>query len=216
MQNNRKTAVIAETVAIICEAMEARQMLSTAPWSMQDQQIHLGDAAAHYPLITGAGQTVAIIDRGVDYNHPDLGGAMGKTVITSWNFETNSTDVFPYDSDSHGTGTAGQIAAGPHEVNGQLYQGIAPAANIIALKTTGTQQITAAFDWIIAHRAQYNIVAVNYVDFANSNEAAYGPEMQTLTNAGQKYDCERTKFKITYPGKVSVTAFRIDATATDL
>jgi subtilisin family serine protease len=92
-------------------------MFSSAPWSLQDQQVHLDQAFANFPSINGAGETIAVIDRGVDYNHPDLGGAMGQVVIDSWNFDNNSPDVFPYDNDAHGTGTASQLAGQPHVVD---------------------------------------------------------------------------------------------------
>ena len=59
------------------EPLESRQLLSAAPWSVQDQLVGLDQATQNYPNLTGAGETVAIIDRGVDYNHPELGGGFG-------------------------------------------------------------------------------------------------------------------------------------------
>jgi hypothetical protein len=169
----------------VAEPLESRVMLA-APWSAQDRQINLDQAAANYPSITGAGETVAIIDRGVDYNNPDLITASGAhKVIDSYDFQDNTTDVFPTsDADVHGTGTAGQIAAQPHWVNGQYYQGVAPGVNLVALKTNGASDIKAALDWIIAHRSQYNIVAVNYLDMAGSNENVFAGELQSLTDSG--------------------------------
>lgn len=161
------------------EALESRQMLSG--WSQQDLQINLDKARANFPSITGAGETVAIIDQGVDTGNPDLAGR----VVATWNFDNNTPDVFPYDNNAHGTGTAGQIAANPHTYNGQLYEGVAPGVKIVALKANGTWETKEAFDWILAHRAQYNIVAVNYLDFTGSvNQGQTMPEMKALSNAG--------------------------------
>jgi hypothetical protein len=166
------------------ELLEPRQMLSSAPWSAQDKQINLDQAVANFPNITGAGETVVIIDRGVDYNHPALGGGFGKKIIYEWDYQDNRADVYPYDGVVHGTGTAGQIAADPHVVNGYLYQGVAPGVKLVALKTNSASDIKAAMDWIIANRAAYNIVAVNYLDQAGSNQNVFEWELQTLRNQG--------------------------------
>jgi hypothetical protein len=170
----------------VFEPLEARQLLSAGPWSAQDQAIGLDQATQNYPNLTGAGETVAIIDRGVDYNHWELGGGFGPgfKVVAGYDFQDNTGDAFPYDGDAHGTGTAGQIAAAPHYVNGQLYQGVAPGVNLVALKTNGTADIKAALDWIVAHRSQYNIVAINYLDQSNADENAFVWELQSLTNSG--------------------------------
>ncbi len=136
----------------IMENLEARQLL--AAWSLQDRVIGLDKVAQNYPGITGAGETVVLIDRGVDYNHYALGGGFGKKIIDAWNFDTNSWDVFPYDNDAHGTGSAGEVAADPHLVNGELYQGVAPGVKLVALKARGTWEIKQAFAWVVAHRTQ--------------------------------------------------------------
>jgi hypothetical protein len=177
------SARVASAACFAVEALESRQMLSAAPWSQQDQQIGLNLAAQNYPSITGAGETVAIIDQGVDYNHPSLGGGYGNKVVDSWNFDTGSWDTFPYD-DAHGTGTAGAIAADPHVVDGVLQQGVAPGVKLISLRANGSYNIKQAFDWIISHKAQYNIVAVNYLDQSGADESAFVDELRTLNNSG--------------------------------
>src|SRR5437588_10838819 len=100
-------AVQRAAAAATVESLEVRQLL--AAWSWQDQTIGLDKLTQNYPNITGAGETVAIIDRGTDYNHPSLGGGFGKKIVDAWNFDSNSWDVMPYDNDSHGTATAGEI-----------------------------------------------------------------------------------------------------------
>jgi len=78
--------------------------------------------------IEGQNITVAVIDTGIDYYHPDLGGCLGEgcKVINGYDFVNNDAD--PFDDHAHGTHVAGIIAA-----DGQL-KGVAPKANLVAIK----------------------------------------------------------------------------------
>jgi len=66
--------------------------------------------------ITGEGVTIAIIDTGVDYTHPDLGGCFGEgcKVIGGYDFVNDDDD--PMDDNGHGTHCAA-IAAGKSQEN---------------------------------------------------------------------------------------------------
>jgi len=79
--------------------------------------------------IDGTGIKIAVIDTGVDFNHPDLfgWGPDGK-VIGGYNFIQE--DQPPMDTNGHGTQVAGVIAA-----DGQAV-GIAPKAKILAYKVS--------------------------------------------------------------------------------
>lgn len=79
--------------------------------------------------IEGNGIKIAVIDTGVDFNHPDLfgWGPDGK-VIGGYNFIQEGE--IPLDTNGHGTQVAGVIAA-----DGQLI-GIAPKAKILAYKVS--------------------------------------------------------------------------------
>ena len=83
------------------------------------------DVAAAHAVSRGAGVRVAVIDTGVEVNHPDLPGT-----LVSRNFVDNDTDAFR--SDAHGTAVAGIIAAVPD--NGIGIIGIAPDASLFAYK----------------------------------------------------------------------------------
>src|SRR3990172_1309551 len=90
-------------------------------------EAHRLKTASGVPL-TGKGVVVAVIDTGVDYTHPDLGGTIGpgEKIIGGYNFVDDNDD--PMDRDGHGTEVAGVIAA-----NGRL-QGIAPDARLLAYR----------------------------------------------------------------------------------
>ena len=76
----------------------------------------------------GAGVRVAILDTGIDPNHPDLAGRLD--LAASRNF-SRIDDLL--DRDGHGTHVAGIIAGTGAASNG-AYRGIAPHATIVVCK----------------------------------------------------------------------------------
>ncbi|HEY2386777.1 MAG TPA: S8 family serine peptidase [Candidatus Binatia bacterium] len=76
----------------------------------------------------GAGATIAIIDTGVDYLHPDLGGCFGPGCKVVGGFDFVNDDADPMDDHGHGTHVAA-TAAGDG-----LLVGVAPDAHIYAYK----------------------------------------------------------------------------------
>jgi hypothetical protein len=123
--------------------------------------IGLPQVQANYPY-NGAGYAVAILDTGIDYDDPDLGGGFGPgyRVEAGWNFVANNDN--PMDDNGHGTNIAGIIGS-----SNPADPGIDPDVNFIDLKVlnaqnTGTwSNIDQGLQWVIAHKTQYNIVAVN-------------------------------------------------------
>ncbi|WP_175989181.1 S8 family peptidase [Bacillus sp. Marseille-Q1617] len=73
-----------------------------------------------------SGQEIAVLDTGVDYNHPDLDG---KT-IRGYDFVDN--DYYPMDLNGHGTHVAGTAAAETN--NGTGIAGMAPNTRILAVR----------------------------------------------------------------------------------
>jgi hypothetical protein len=96
-------------------------------WSLQDP---LGQN------ITGKDVTIAIVDTGIDYNHPDLGGGFGNKfkVVSGYDFVNDDND--PMDDNGHGTHCAG-IAAGTGTASNKKYVGVAPDAKLHAYKVLG-------------------------------------------------------------------------------
>src|SRR3990170_1909024 len=116
----------------------------------------------------GTGIKIAVIDTGVDYNHPDLFG-FGKDgkVIGGYDFVDN--DNSPIDTNGHGTEVAGIIAA-----DGQL-QGVAPKSKILAYRVSENCESVSS-DLIIKAVEQGIIV----VAAAGNN----GPDLGTIGSPG--------------------------------
>jgi hypothetical protein len=184
---NAKTARKGSSVFAL-EGLEGRQLLAVAaatPWGPAAKLIGQDLAVANYPQLTGAGEAVAIIDSGVDYKHPVLGGGIGSAykVEAGYDFVANDADPMS-DTFGHGTASAGVVAASAYVRNGLRYQGIAPGVRIIALREDGTGGVKAALDWVYANRAKYNIVAVNMVDFGGGSALIYKDVLKKLIVAG--------------------------------
>ncbi|GAE34510.1 S8 family serine peptidase [Halalkalibacter akibai] len=144
-------------------------MADSAPFIQSDEAWAEG--------FTGEGVTVAILDTGVDYTHPDLEHAFGEYL--GWDFVDNDAD--PQEtpigdprgaSTNHGTHVAGTVAA-----NGAI-KGVAPDATLLAYRVLGpggrgaTQGIIAAIDRAVQDGADVmNLslgASVNNPDYATS------------------------------------------------
>lgn len=103
-------------------------------------------APAAWDCTRGKGIKVAVLDTGIDYNHPDL-KANYKFGISFVPDEST-----PMDYNSHGTHCSGTIAAA---LNGAGVVGVAPAAYLYAVKVlsrTGSGNwswLIAGIDWCI-------------------------------------------------------------------
>lgn len=114
---------------------------------------------------TGKGQTVCVLDTGIDYTHPSLGGCFGSDCKVMGGFDfcngpscTQGTDADPIDENGHGTNVAGIVAS--HDI---FYRGIAPDARLIAVKVSnatgfGTlDAVAAGIDWCVQNKDLFNI-----------------------------------------------------------
>lgn len=120
-----------------------------------DAPVAWGMLAANGTPLDGTGMRVAVVDTGIDYTHPDLGGCKGVTckVIGGWNFAENNDDFF--DTQGHGTHVASTVAGdGVYIPSGTTtpvsIRGVAPGAKLYGFKISKGAEGTATTDSIIA------------------------------------------------------------------
>src|SRR3989344_5437988 len=117
--------------------------------------------------ITGRGETICILDTGLNYSHADLGGCSASDFSngncakapSGWDFVNNDAD--PYDDNGHGTHVAGIAAA-----SGGI-RGVAPDAKVIPIKVLGAAgtgseaNIISGVEWCTNNATKFNISVIS-------------------------------------------------------
>src|SRR6185503_11992383 len=97
----------------------------------------------------GVGIGIAVIDSGIDFNHPDLAPAPN-AAATSFNAVNPGTSC--QDDGGHGTHVSGMIAALNNSIG---IVGVAPAATLYCVKVLGSDltgtdsQLLAGLEWVL-------------------------------------------------------------------
>ncbi len=165
--------------------------------NMIDSAPYIESSEAWDAGYTGEGVTVAVIDTGVDYTHPDLADSFGDYL--GWDFVDNDPDpqetlledvLDPEDATDHGTHVAGTIAA-----DGEL-KGVAPDATLLAYRVLGpggsgyTADIIAAIERAVEDGADVMNLSLgasqNNPDYPTSLalDTAMGEGVVAVTSSG--------------------------------
>ena len=171
--------------------VQATQLLSTTMSLLTSDGVSVDasgarDARTRYG-VTGAGVTVAVIDSGIQAT-PDVPATRIRAFVDFVNRYTVA-----YDDYGHGTHVAGLIAGSGAKSEGK-YTGVAPGANIVALKVLDskgagtTSGVLAALDWVRTNHLTYGIKVVNLsLGHPIYEKAAYDPlvlAVEDLTTRG--------------------------------
>ena len=118
--------------------------------------------------INGSGVIVAVLDSGINQNHPDL---IGK-VVGEVNFVKNEETT--NDLLGHGTMVAG-IIAGSGEASGGKYVGVAPGAKLLNVRVIDSEgdgrdsDIIAGIEWALNNGADIISLSLGGLDLGETN-----------------------------------------------
>lgn len=124
----------------------------------------------------GEGTSVAVLDTGVDPDHPDID-------VDAWADFTEDPSDDPLDYETHGTHVAGTVVGG--DASGQ-HIGVAPEAELYAgavLDEDGSgthDMITGGMEWAVDEEVDLISMSLGAQDFSSDTAAAY---IQAVSNA---------------------------------
>ena len=212
MRAVRRTAAALGAVTIGVLAATTLSPASAQADGTRDGQWYLKtlDVAAAHKVTQGEGIVVAVIDTGVDANHPDLKG----NVLPGVDFFDEKTKG-RVDRRGHGTGMASLIAGhghGPGNADGVL--GIAPKAKIlpvtVASKNTeiiSPTAVAAGIAWAIDHGADVINVSLSSSsdpELEKAVEKAYRKNIILVAAVGNRSDAI-IGWPAKHPGAFAVT-----------
>ena len=154
LRNNPNVAMVSEDLHIRAFLAESGPMI--------------GSDTAHGYGFTGRGINVAVLDTGIDTDHPELQDDIIREecfLDTGCPITGTSRASGPgsaEDGDDHGTHVSGIITS-----SNSIYKGIAPDAGIVAIKVLNnegngyTSNFVAAADWMITNSDTYDIRVIN-------------------------------------------------------
>ncbi|MDH4156679.1 MAG: S8 family serine peptidase, partial [candidate division Zixibacteria bacterium] len=142
---------------------------------------------------TGSGVVVAIVDTGMDTDHPNFTGGR---ILVQYHFLNAGGDVGPGAEDDNGHGTNCAGVAGSSGAVGSF--GMAPQCDFVALKVLKSDgsgwlsDWTAALNWIIANNATLNISVISaslgstalYTSECSASQTAMSTAVTTLRSMG--------------------------------
>jgi subtilisin len=163
-----------------------------------------GDKALNVP--------VAIIDTGIDYSHPDLGGCLGALCKVAGGFDFVNNDSNPMDDDGHGTHVAGTVAALDNDVG---VVGVAPEAKLYALKVLNASgsgsfsDVIKALEWVVDN----GTIKITNNSYGSSSDPgtlvkaafdnSYAAGVLHIAAAGNSGTCSGKNDSVGYPAKYS-------------
>ncbi|NLU69617.1 type VII secretion-associated serine protease mycosin [Streptomyces sp. HNM0574] len=205
---------ITRTLRVISgAALTGALVFTSAPHATADQTrddqwaLKTLEAESIWKTTKGRGQTVAVIDDGVNASHRDLEGNVlkGKDFI-------DGGSAAPEQGQEHGTGMAAIIAGhghGPGNQDGVI--GLAPEAKILPIRDQGERQDGYAASIRYAVDQGASVINISQKQPAPLNEEAeqeaiaYALKRDVVIFAGSGNDGGPVGYPAAYPGVVAVT-----------
>jgi len=144
-----------------------------------DQTVPLINATKLHDIgVTGQDQTICIIDTGIDYTHPDLGGCFGPgcKVVGGWDYVDEDSDPF----EAYGEfGTHGNlisiVAAGSGPEQGGINTGVAPDAQIVAMRAC-------------ISGGCFGSDVISSIQFCNDNVETFNIKAISMSFSGERFE----------------------------
>ncbi|HEY3368231.1 MAG TPA: S8 family peptidase [Symbiobacteriaceae bacterium] len=177
------------------------------PLEMVPEGLRLIRAPQAWTVSEGAGVSVAVIDTGIDHQHPDLAPniAGGINLVIP--------GALPQDVDGHGTAIAGVVGAARM---GRGMAGIAPKARLYAVKAVGSDGASAlstlllALQWVVDQQipvANMSLGTPSYsLAFERTVSGAVARGLTLVAAAGNEGRVGRIDYPAGFPGVLAVTA----------
>jgi hypothetical protein len=175
----------AETIAAAVETVTGAESevvpAAPDPFERYRYALRITQAVEAWNLVTPARHIrIAVLDEGVDVNHPDL----KPLIVATFDAKDNDQNQQPNDWDGHGTACAGLAAALPNNTSG--YRGVAGGCSIMSARIayspaeganwiTTNSMIAKSIDWAWQNRAD-----------VLSNSWGGGPPSNAIINAFER------------------------------
>lgn len=182
------------------------------------------NAPAGWAVTTGSEEIIiAILDTGIDHDHPDLAGK----VIDGYNFIDDIAGK-PGDNNGHGTFVAGIAAAKTGDEIG--VAGVAPECQLLAVKVldaTGTGTfvgIAEGIIWAVNKMGELGVTGVINLSlsgkgysrfFHDAVDYALERDVLVVAASGNRYKYDDEVYPAGFPGVISVGAVKSDETTAD-
>lgn len=219
LKDDPSVAYVEEDVVV--RAVEPMQALGTTSQEYLDSWgvSHIGADAVVQAGIKGSGIKVAILDTGIDYNHPDLAA----NYMGGYNFVYDNDDPFDdsmnaYIPTGHGTHVAGIVGALD---NGTGVVGVAPGVSLYALKVLNAglagdvSDVIAGIEWAINNKVQIISMSIGSSLFSQALKDACDKAAQAgiiLVAAAGNYNNSYIEYPAAFDSVIAVTATRPDDT----
>ncbi|QOR66382.1 S8 family peptidase [Cytobacillus suaedae] len=199
---SEKIKSLSENPAI--QAIEKNKVYNINPEEVINQEVEENPPKTFITSLTGKGIKIAVLDSGVERNHPDLKIAGGAS------FVEGSIDYS--DDNGHGTHVTGIIGA---QHNSTGINGIAPDATIYAVKVLDAEgfgylsDIAAGIDWAINNNMDIINLSIGTneesVTLSSMIKKAYNSGVFVVASAGNDGDLNGETDTIDYPGRYPET-----------
>lgn len=186
---------------------EVLHVQNVAPAQVIDWGVSVVQAPQVWSVTRGEGVKVAILDTGIDYNHPDL----KDNIVVGQNFTTSNVNDY-MDRQGHGSHCAGIIAAMDNNFG---VVGVAPKASLYIGKVLGDNgsggidAIIKGIDWAIAEKVDIISMSLGCSQdpgdvFHQAFQRAHAAGITVVVASGNENT--QTGWPAAYPEVISVAA----------